>query len=77
MDYKDFLEDYDYRDVITKGGDLKKQLETAIQYYIADIWDRLSDHAKKVINNTDPLCELICPAHTIEEVEAICKEVKA
>lgn len=77
MDYKDILEEYDYRDIITRGGDLKKQLETAVQYYIADIWDRLSDHAKTVINSTDPLCELICPAHTIKEVEAVCMEVEA
>lgn len=69
--YKELTMD-EINSIIRRGGDAKKQLNKAVMDYL-DTLD-LSDKARSVINDTDPVCECFAGMYTAEEIEAYVNE---
>lgn len=54
-------------EIIRRGGDAKEWLNNAVYAHLDTL--ELSQHARDIINSTDPVCEFFAGLYTAEDVE--------
>lgn len=59
-------------EIIRRGGDAKEWLNNAVYAHLDTL--ELSQHARDIINSTDPVCEFFAGLHTAGDVEEYIRE---